>query len=883
MPGLMPTNSTRTPAPTRSFSGGPFAARIIAHSKTNWTLAVSSLYPVDESNDTTKAVPFPSIGRFRIVRLLGRGGMGEVYLADDPGLGRSVALKVLSSEAALDPDRRAFFHREATSAAALNHPNLCTIFEVGESDGRPYIAMEAIEGRTLSERLKAGPLSPDVAIDIALQVASALEEARERGVVHRDLKSANVMVTSKGAVKVLDFGLAKQVDHVKVTPQQTTQWVSNRDIVFGTLPYMSPEQALGRDVDHRSDLFSFGTILYEALTGRMPFGGPNTAEVLNAVVNIDPRPLQRLNRQAPPTLVHLVAKLMAKDPAARYQTAAEVIEDLRSIKQSGDLVSRRAAASRQRLRAAAAVVVALVTAGGAAAWWRTHRITVSRPISVEALVVVPATVTGPPQVQFLADAIPNSLTTRLGERGGFRMKVPPTSIEFANAGGNLVTVTDSYGVTMCVVPKATVTAGRLRVNVQVVEPRRRDIVWSGEFESALERYGDAVVQAADGVSEALTGRRRMAAPTAASSSASALELANSRGQYYGRIFNNKYQQGDYELALAAHHEALQIDPRSAVAAAGVAYLQIFRMQGGESPDRVLPELDLWARRSIEFDPQHALGWAALAVAESWRPRPDSLKQLDYGFRAASAGETCGACQLALMEGTLPFSQVVTHHAAHKDATLDPMAAYGHLNSAVALTALGRGDEASAAMARAIAIEPEARWVSVLKTLTEAASGSIRAADAEAEALLGRESLKTMPSWVRSILDLIRTLAKGDEREITQAVARLREPARQGRVTLLELSYLNALAVPILAHGGRSADALAVLSDVTAAGGPPPYDTIVMNPLLKRLVDDPRAKDIVGRSKAKFDVLQKAIANARDAGRFPRYLDRPLQDVLAALR
>ncbi len=835
---------------------------------------------MNQPNDTTQAVPFPTIGRFRIVRFLGRGGMGEVYLADDPRLGRSVALKVLSSEAANDPDRRAFFQREATSAAALNHPNICTIFEVGESDGRPYIAMEAIEGRTLFEMLKAGPLAPDAVIDIAIQVAGALDEARERRVVHRDLKSANVMVTSKGAVKVLDFGLAKRVGVEPTPPQRTTQWVSNHDIVFGTLPYMSPEQALGRVVDHRSDLFSFGTILYEALTGKMPFDGPTTPEILNAVVNFEPPPVDRVRRRVPPALALVISKLMAKDPAARYQSAAEAIEDLRSIQQTGDLTSRRAAVSRQRLRVAVLVAAVVALTVSAAVWWQTHRITVARPISVPGLVVVPATVTGPPQVQFLADAIPNSLTTRLGERGGIKMKVPPTSIEFANVGGNLVTVTDSYGVTMCVVPKATVTGGRLRVNVQLVEPKRKDVVWSGEFESALERYADAVVQAADGVAEALTGRRQTSPATAASSAASALELAISRGQYYGHMFNNKYQQSDYELALAAHKEALQIDPRSAAAAAGIAYLQIFRMQGGESPERVLPELDLWARRTIEFDPLHALGWASLAVAESWRPRPDSLKQLDFGFRAASLGEACGACQLALMEGTLPFSQVLTHHVAQQDATLDPMAAYGHINSAVALSALGRGDEASAAMTRAVAIEPEARWVSVLKTLTEAASGSIRAADAEA--LLGRESVKTMPAWVPSILELIRSMGKGDEPAIARAVARLREPARQGRATLFELSYLNALAVPILARGGRGNDALAVLADVTAANAPPPYDTVVMNPFLKRLIDDPRARDVVARSKAQFDVLLKAIADARAAGRFPRYLERPLQDLLSAL-
>src|SRR5262245_867732 len=777
MPGLMPTNSTRTPESTRSFSGCLTIAGIIA-------------LQVDESNDLTKPVPFPTVGRFRIVRSLGRGGMGEVYLADDPHLKRSVALKVLGTDAANDPDRRAFFRREATSAAALNHPNICTIFEVGESDGRPYIAMEAIEGRTLSAMLRAGPLAVDTAVAIAVQVAGALDEARERGVVHRDLKSANIMVTARGIVKVLDFGLAKRLGVGPAPPQRTTQWVSDRDIVFGTLPYMSPEQALGRVVDHRSDLFSFGTILYEALTGRMPFEGPTTAEVLNAIVNTEPRPLERLNARVPAGLVQVIGKLMAKDPAERYQTAAEAQEDLRSIQQTGDLASRRAVASRKRLRLVAITVLALAAGGGVATWWRTHRITIARPASVQGLVVVPATVTGPPQVQFLADAIPNSLTTRLGERGGIKMKVPPTSLEFANANGNLVTVTESYGVEMCVVPKATVASGRLRVNVQVVEPKRKDVVWSGEFESALDHYGDAVLQAADAVSEALTGKRGISPRTAASSTASALELANSRGIFYGHLFNNKYQRSDYDLALAAHQEALQIDPRSAAAAAGIAYLQIFRMQGGEPPERVLPELDLWAQRAIDFDPQFALGWASLAVAEVWRPKPDSTRQLEYGFRAASLGETCGACQLALMEGTQPFSQVLTHHAAQQDADLDPMAAYGHINSAVALTALGRGDEASAAMARAIAIEPDARWVIVLKTLTEAASGSVGAAAPSAETLLGRESLKTMPSWVPSILELIRTLSKGDEREIAPAVARLREPARQGRVTLLELSYLN---------------------------------------------------------------------------------------------
>jgi serine/threonine protein kinase/tetratricopeptide (TPR) repeat protein len=836
-----------------------------------------------DADEPTRAISLGTIGRFRIIRSLGRGGMGEVYLADDPRLNRSVALKLLNTNVANDPERRAFFEREATSAAALNHPNICTIFEVGEADGRPYIAMEAVEGRTLSSMLKDGRLAVDSVISIAVQVAGALEEARERQVVHRDLKTANIMVTPKGAVKVLDFGLAKRVPPTEPPQEETTSWVSRTAIVFGTLPYMSPEQALGRAVDHRSDLFSLGTIMYEALTARLPFDGLTTPEVLNAIVNREQAPIETRNERVPPALSMVVSKLLEKDPTARYQTGAEVVDDLRSIQQTGDLARRRAAVSRRRLLIASAVAGAVIVIGSVAAWWRTHRITVSSSIGSQPMVVVPATVTGPPQFQFLADAIPNSLTTRLSEHGGIKMKVPPTSIEFGNVSGNLVRVADSYGVTMCIVPRATVASGRLTVNVQVVEPRRRDVVWSGEFESPVDRYAEAIARAADGVAVVLTGRRLEQPEIGRSSTTSAIEFALSRGQYYGVKFNTQYQQSDYEVARAAYMEALQIEPRAAAAAAGLAYLEIFAMQGGKPPDRALPTIDQWARRAIDFDDHNPLGWAALAVAESWRTPANHAKQLEYGFRAASLGEACGRCQLALMMGLQHFSPVLRYHTAAHDADLDPLSAYGHLNSAVALTALGRSDEASAAIARAAAIEPNALWVSVLRSFVKAASGSLQAAAADAEALAALDSLKTMPPWIGRILDMIRAAATGDEREIAQAVERLREPARHGRATEEELMYLANIVTPVLARAGHTDAALTILADVTAADAPPPFDMVVLNPFLKRLMNDTRASVIVARSRASFDHLLEAIRQARTVGRFPRYLEQPLQDLLSALR
>src|SRR5262249_36426053 len=257
-------------------------------------------------------------------------------------------LKVLTPAAQDDADRRQMFKREAESAAALNHPNICTVFEVGEADGRPYIAMEPIDGRSVKSLVRDGPLSVAEVLRLAMQAASALDHAHERHVVHRDLTSANVMITPQGMVKVLDFGLAKRVAEAD-GGGETTEWVS-RTGVAGTVPYMSPEQALGRAIDRRSDLFSLGAILYEALCERVPFEGSTSTELLNAVINANPRPIKSINTRVVPALAGVVEKLLEKDPARRYQSAAEVLSDLREIEATGDLHQRRAAVIRRRVR-----------------------------------------------------------------------------------------------------------------------------------------------------------------------------------------------------------------------------------------------------------------------------------------------------------------------------------------------------------------------------------------------------------------------------------------------------------------------------------------------------------------------------------------------------
>ena len=280
----------------------------------------------------------PSLGviadRYQLERLLGCGGMGEVYLARDEQLGREVAVKLLPQEVCSDPRRLARFRREGRLAAALNHPNICTVLEVGEAGGRPYIVMEYVKGQTLRHRVAEGPLPVVEVVDLGLQVADALAEAHAHGLVHRDIKSGNIVVTARRQVKVLDFGLAKQVGAegasrvISVTETANTQ----PGLVVGTLPYLSPEQALGLNVDHRSDLFSLGIVLYEMVTGRLPFQGRSGTEVIDHILHDEPPSITRFVEATPDELTRIVRKLLAKDPEDRYQSAREVVVDLRRLR-----------------------------------------------------------------------------------------------------------------------------------------------------------------------------------------------------------------------------------------------------------------------------------------------------------------------------------------------------------------------------------------------------------------------------------------------------------------------------------------------------------------------------------------------------------------------
>src|SRR6202521_5719599 len=283
--------------------------------------------------------PGTRFGRYEIVSSAGAGGMGEVYRARDTRLDRTVAIKILADHLADRADLRERFDREARTIAGLNHPHICTLYDIGHQNGTDYLVMEYLEGETLAQRLKKGPLPLDQVLRYAIEIADALDKAHRKGITHRDLKPGNIMLTKTGA-KLLDFGLAKlRQDVAPATPYSELPTVNNaitaEGTILGTLQYMAPEQLEGKEVDARTDIFSFGAVVYEMATGKKAFEGKSQASLMAKILETDPPPMTSLTPMTPPALDHVVKRCLEKDPDERWQSAKDICEQLRWISDSG--------------------------------------------------------------------------------------------------------------------------------------------------------------------------------------------------------------------------------------------------------------------------------------------------------------------------------------------------------------------------------------------------------------------------------------------------------------------------------------------------------------------------------------------------------------------
>lgn len=519
------------------------------------------------------------LGPYQIVSALGSGGMGEVYRAEDLRLHRTVAIKILPPETATS-DRVERFEREARAASALNHPNILTIHDVGREGQTAYLAMEWVDGQTLRDLLRAGPIPLRRTLHIARQIADALAKAHAAGIVHRDLKPENVMVTGDGLVKIVDFGLAKlAAGRDEEAPAVTHTAVSSPGHVMGTVGYMSPEQAGGRPVDYRSDQFAFALLVYELVTRTRPFDRPTTAQSLAATIEVDPAPIEALNPDVPAHLGVVVTRCLAKDPSDRYESTRDLARDLGSILETvsgrasdakaGDGAVDPARPRSRRTRAAAKIaVIAMVAAAGVLLWLQRQPDSAPAPQPDRPLIAVRAfrSLSADQQQGFFAAGITDEIHGQLSQMASLRLLSRNALDAYKEDVSRAV---KELGLRNIVDGSIRVDAGRVRVSAELVDAATQQTVWSHQYDrdlaGMLAVQSDIALQIARALRANLSPgeQQRLEQQSTGNSEAYALYLQSRQRAMGDRARNLE--------GIKLLREALVLDPKFAAAQASLAY------------------------------------------------------------------------------------------------------------------------------------------------------------------------------------------------------------------------------------------------------------------------------------------------------------------------